>query len=87
VVFSSGPSLHSGTLKLGTPLHPPELTAETIVFGIYEVIYTRVVRGYIPRAAAAAAGPRVLRDAPVCRSRGGADEYRRLQQEFARAPR
>jgi hypothetical protein len=29
VVFSSEPLLHSGTLKLGTPLHPPELTAET----------------------------------------------------------
>jgi AcrR family transcriptional regulator len=31
----------------GTTLDPPELTAETIVGGIYEVIYTRVVRGDI----------------------------------------
>jgi AcrR family transcriptional regulator len=33
--------------ELGTPLKPPALTAETIVGGIYEVVYTRVVRGEI----------------------------------------
>jgi AcrR family transcriptional regulator len=32
---------------VGAPLEPSPLTAETIVGGIYEVIYTRVVRGEI----------------------------------------
>jgi len=29
-------------------LHPPELTAETIVGGIYEVVYSRVLQGQLP---------------------------------------
>ena len=33
--------------ELGTPLEPRPLTAETIVGGIYEVVYTRIVRGEI----------------------------------------
>jgi AcrR family transcriptional regulator len=33
--------------ELDSPLEPPELTAETIVGGIYEVVYTRVLRGEI----------------------------------------
>ena len=33
--------------EIGTPLEPPPLTAETIVGGIYEVVYTRIVRGDI----------------------------------------
>jgi AcrR family transcriptional regulator len=33
--------------ELGTPLEPQPLTAETIVGGIYEVVYTRIVRGDI----------------------------------------
>jgi AcrR family transcriptional regulator len=33
--------------QIGTPLEPPPLTAETIVGGIYEVVYTRIVRGDI----------------------------------------
>jgi AcrR family transcriptional regulator len=33
--------------ELGTPVEPQPLTAETIVGGIYEVVYTRIVRGDI----------------------------------------
>ena len=33
--------------ELDSPLEPPELAAETIVGGIYEVIFARVVRGEI----------------------------------------
>jgi AcrR family transcriptional regulator len=33
--------------ELGTPLDSQPLTAETIVGGIYEVVYTRIVRGDI----------------------------------------
>jgi hypothetical protein len=33
--------------ELDSPLEAPELTAETIVGGIYEVVYTRVLRGEI----------------------------------------
>jgi AcrR family transcriptional regulator len=33
--------------EFGTPLEPHPLTAETIVGGIYEVVYTRIVRGDI----------------------------------------
>jgi hypothetical protein len=32
---------------LGTPIEPQPITAETIVGGIYEVVYTRIVRGDI----------------------------------------
>jgi AcrR family transcriptional regulator len=35
--------------QIGTPLEPQPLTAETIVGGIYEVVYTRIVRGDIRR--------------------------------------
>jgi AcrR family transcriptional regulator len=33
--------------ELGTALHPPSLTGETIVGGIYEVVYARIVAGEI----------------------------------------
>jgi len=33
--------------EIGTPLEPQPLTAETMVGGIYEVVYTRIVRGDI----------------------------------------
>jgi AcrR family transcriptional regulator len=70
---------------LGTPLHPPQLTAETIVGGIYEVIYTRVVRGEIREL------PRLLPDLmysavlPYAGPEAALAEYRRLQQQFAKS--
>jgi AcrR family transcriptional regulator len=33
--------------ELGTELHPPRLTGETIVGGVYEVVYARIVAGEI----------------------------------------
>jgi AcrR family transcriptional regulator len=71
--------------ELGTPLHPPELTVETIVGGIYEVIYTRVVRGEIRDL------PRLLPDLmysvvlPYAGPDAALAEYQRLQQEFAKS--
>jgi AcrR family transcriptional regulator len=71
--------------ELGTPLHPPELTVETIVGGIYEVIYTRVVRGEIREL------PRLLPDLmysvvlPYAGPDAALAEYQRLQQEFAKS--
>jgi AcrR family transcriptional regulator len=70
---------------LGTPLHPPELTAETIVGGIYEVIYTRIVRGEIREL------PRLLPDLmysvvlPYAGPEAALSEHQRLQQEFAKS--
>jgi AcrR family transcriptional regulator len=71
--------------ELGTPLHPPELTVETIVGGIYEVIYTRVVRGEIREL------PRLLPDLmysvvlPYAGPEAALAEYQRVQQEFAKS--
>lgn len=68
---------------LGTPLQPPDLTAETIVGGIYEVIYSRVVRGEIREL------PRLLPDLmysatlPYSGPKAALAEYRRVQQLFA----
>jgi AcrR family transcriptional regulator len=68
---------------LDTPLHPPELTAETIVGGICEVIYTRVVRGDIRDL------PLLLPDLmysavlPYAGPEAALAEYRRLQRQFA----
>jgi AcrR family transcriptional regulator len=65
---------------LRTPLDPPALTAETIVGGIYEVIYTRVVRGDIRDL------PLLLPDLvwsavlPYAGPEAALAEYRRLQQ-------
>jgi AcrR family transcriptional regulator len=70
--------------ELGTPLHPPQLTAETIVGGIYEVIYTRVVRGEIRDLA------RLLPDLmysavlPYAGPEAASAEYRRLQEQSAK---
>ena len=51
---------------------PPPLTAETIVGGIYEVVYSRVLQGKTAGAAAgASARSRLLDDAPVHRARRG----------------
>jgi AcrR family transcriptional regulator len=68
---------------LGTPLQPPQLTAETIVGGIYEVIYTRVVRGEIREL------PRLLPDLmysavlPYAGPEAALAEYQRLQELYA----
>lgn len=62
------------------PLDPPALTAETIVGGIYEVIYTRVVRGDIRDL------PELLPDLvwsavlPYAGPEAALAEYQRLQQ-------
>jgi AcrR family transcriptional regulator len=69
--------------EIGTPLEPPPLTAETIVGGIYEVVYTRIVRGDIrqlPELLADLLYPALLpyegRDAAVA-------EYKRVKGELA----
>jgi AcrR family transcriptional regulator len=69
--------------ELGAALDPPALTAETIVGGIYEVIYSRVVRGDIREL------PLLLPDLmwsallPYAGPEAALAEYRRLQQQFA----
>jgi len=69
--------------ELGTPIQPPALTAETIVGGIYEVVYTRVVRGEIREL------PLLLPDLmysavlPYAGPEAALAEYRRLQEQFA----
>jgi AcrR family transcriptional regulator len=66
--------------KLDSPLEPPELTAETIVGGIYEVIFARVVRGEIREL------PALLPDLmysvllPYAGPDAALAEYHRLQQ-------
>ena len=49
----------------------PGLTAELIVGGIYEVVYTRVLQGRDPRSTGPAAGSDLLRPAALSRARGG----------------
>jgi AcrR family transcriptional regulator len=46
--------------QYGTPVEPHPLTAETIVGGIYEVVYTRIVRGDIRQL------PELLPDLTYC---------------------
>jgi AcrR family transcriptional regulator len=76
--------LDENARTLGTPPHP-QLTAETIVGGIYEVIYTRVVRGEIREL------PQLLPELmysvvlPYAGPDAALAEYRRLQQEFAKS--
>jgi AcrR family transcriptional regulator len=65
--------------ELGTPIQPHPLTAETIVGGIYEVVYARVVRGEIRQL------PELLPDLlysallPYTGQRSAAAQYRRLR--------
>jgi AcrR family transcriptional regulator len=65
--------------RLGTPLEPRPLTAETIVGGIYEVVYTRIVRGEIRVL------PELLPDLlyvallPYQGKDGAASEYKRVK--------
>jgi AcrR family transcriptional regulator len=76
--------LDENARTLGTPPHP-QLTAETIVGGIYEVIYTRVVRGEIREL------PQLLPELmysvvlPYAGPDAALAEYQRLQQEFAKS--
>jgi AcrR family transcriptional regulator len=77
--------LDENARALGTPLHPPDLTAETIVGGVYEVIYTRVVRGEIrdlPRLLPELMYSMVL---PYAGPEAALAEYQRLQQQFAKS--
>lgn len=37
--------LHQGAQAMPDSIHPPQLTAETIVGGIYEIVYSRVLQG------------------------------------------
>jgi AcrR family transcriptional regulator len=77
--------LDENARALGTPPHPPELTAETIVGGIYEVIYTRIVRGEIREL------PRLLPDLmysvvlPYAGPEAALSEYKRLQRELVKS--
>jgi AcrR family transcriptional regulator len=77
--------LDENARALGTPPHPPELTAETIVGGIYEVIYTRIVRGEIREL------PRLLPDLmysvvlPYAGPQAALSEYKRLQRELVKS--
>jgi AcrR family transcriptional regulator len=67
---------------LGAPVQPAALTAETIVGGIYEVIYTRVVRGDIREL------PQLLPDLmwsallPYAGPEAALAEYSRLQEQL-----
>lgn len=65
--------------ELGTPIQPHPLTAETIVGGIYEVVYARVVRGEIRELPALL--PDLLYSAllPYTGQRLAAAQYRRLR--------
>jgi AcrR family transcriptional regulator len=45
---------------LGTPIEPQPITAETIIGGMYEVVYTRIVRGEIRQL------PELLPDLTYC---------------------
>jgi AcrR family transcriptional regulator len=66
--------------ELGTPMDPQPLTAETIVGGIYEVVYTRIVRGEIrqlPGLLADLLYPALL---PYQGKQAALDEYRRVKQ-------
>jgi AcrR family transcriptional regulator len=69
--------------EIGTPLEPLPLTAETIVGGIYEVVYTRIVRGDIRQL------PDLLPDLlypallPYEGTEAAVAEYGRLQGELA----
>jgi hypothetical protein len=68
---------------IGTPLKPQPLTAETIVGGIYEVVYTRIVRGDIRQL------PELLADLlyaallPYEGKEAAVSEYRRVKGELA----
>jgi AcrR family transcriptional regulator len=68
---------------LDAPLQPSKLTAETIVGGLYEVIFARVVRGDIREL------PELLPDLmysvllPYVGPEAALAEYRRLQQNAA----
>ena len=68
--------LRSAADRLKTTRRPPDLTAETIVGGIYEVVYSRVIAGEVRELPALLQDPRVLDDAAVHRSRGGAARSR-----------
>ena len=66
-----------------TPLEPPPLTAETIVGGIYEVVYTRIVRGDIrqlPELLADLLYPALL---PYEGKEAAVSEYQRVKGELA----
>jgi AcrR family transcriptional regulator len=52
--------LDQNARELGTPIEPPPITAETIVGGIYEVVFTRIVRGDIRQL------PQLLPDLTYC---------------------
>jgi AcrR family transcriptional regulator len=52
--------LDENARQLGTPVEPQPITAETIVGGIYEVVYTRIVRGDIRQL------PELLPDLTYC---------------------
>jgi AcrR family transcriptional regulator len=68
---------------IGTPLEPQPLTAETIVGGIYEVVYTRIVRGDIRQL------PELLADLlyaallPYEGMEAAVSEYKRVKGDLA----
>jgi AcrR family transcriptional regulator len=71
--------------ELGTPMTPQPLTAETIVGGIYEVVYTRIVRGDIRQLPALL--PDLLYPAllPYEGKQAALDQYRRVKEIVAEA--
>jgi len=70
--------LDENARKLDSPLEPPELTAETIVGGIYEVVYTRVLRGEIRELPALLPDLTYLALLPYLGPEAAAAERRRL---------
>jgi AcrR family transcriptional regulator len=73
--------IHDNSRKLGTPNQPNQLTAETIVGGIYEVLYARIARGEIRELPELL--PELLYSAllPYVGRRAAAAEYRRLRPD------
>ncbi len=70
--------LHVGAETMPESFHPPRLTAETIVGGIYEIVYSRVLHGQTSETVRAPARPRLLDDAPLPRPRGRAEGDERV---------
>jgi AcrR family transcriptional regulator len=66
--------------RLGTPMQPGELTGETIVGGIYEVVYTRIVRGETQEVRSLL--PDLLYSAllPYVGAEAAAEEYQRARE-------
>jgi AcrR family transcriptional regulator len=71
--------IHDNARELGTPHQPSQLTAETIVGGIYEVLYSRIARGEIRELPELLPGLLYSALLPYVGGEVAAAEYQRLQ--------